>query len=156
MKATSRKAISKILSASVCGDRLKVVFAPVTEACWLRKNVHGKDGICDAEGSGIYSATMARIVDGNPCTMRVTGGTSLIVTLMDESGEEPICISAMHIAAIESLPSPVNVQVDGLSYELALDPSTGECKVGCQTLTRLGCEQAFRALGAHLGYKITG
>jgi hypothetical protein len=57
------------------------------------------------------------------------------------------------IASLIVHPRPVRVDIDGLAYVLVLNPD-GSAKVGCQDITAKGCEQAFRALAAHLGYDI--
>jgi hypothetical protein len=109
----------------------------------------------DANGDGVSGETLACIIKQS--TLNVTVGSKHgggEVKLHDDRSYT--WVTAAYITAITSRMSPTTrAHVDGLTYEMVLNAETGECNVGCQTLTRAGCEQAFKALGAHLGYEIT-
>lgn len=67
---------------------------------------------------------------------------------------ETIDISGAHADTLVIPPSDVH-KIDGCSYELRF-LSDGNLMVGCQIISPAGQLQAFKLLGAKLGYAIKG
>lgn len=124
---------------------IEILCKPIADPCW-----RDDDGaIVDAEG-GLAPGALASVVDGKPFAGCPRTSWSKWHIGQDD---DLLVFEVKHIASVRTLPTPTTVQIDGLDHDLVLH-ADGRATAGCQTLTPKGCEQAFRALAAHLGYDI--
>lgn len=144
------KSIEKLLADAKKGDRFRVILTSVTAPIWIAKD----DVFVDANGDCILCGHLARIVRGVALDMEVTDIRDGKFRMAEAEGDY-IWVTADYITSLVSIPGPIKIRPDGLSYEAVFNAETGECKVGCQTLTRAGCQQVFVALAAHLGYELS-
>ncbi len=155
-KPQTQAAIAKILADCKEGDLFTVVFAPITSPIWIAKEDSGVLKFVDAIGDGLMSRHTPLVVMQSSVDVIVGRISGEKVSLQPNVGSY-LYVTAAHLSRITLRASTItSVKIDSLAHDMAFDAKTGECKVGCQTLTLAGCEQAFKALGAHLGYKITG
>ena len=165
-KLTSRKAIEAALKNLKADDIVSVVFKPSTDHIWLYHDDAGAPNFGDAFQDCMWTCMVASIASGSVRVLKVDTAAEDTVPREDEVARFATCVrvkdpkseAAMIVAPelIASLivhPRPVRVDIDGLAYILVLNPD-GSAKVGCQDITAKGCEQAFRAFAAHLGYDI--
>lgn len=137
IRAAVERAIREDLS-------IELMCKPITDPCW-----RDEGAIVDADGA-LEPAILAAIVDGKP----ITGCPSTNWGKWHIGQDDDLLVfEVKHIASVRTLPAPTIVQIDGLEHDLVLH-ADGRATAGCQTLTPKGCEQAFRALAAHLGYDI--
>ena len=94
------------------------------------------------------------ITTGCPSTNRGANAAQHELGHTSVGDDDLLVFEVANIASVRHLPAPTIVQIDGLEHDLVLH-ADGRATAGCQTLP-LGCEQAFRALAAHLGYDIEG
>ena len=154
-KPQTQAAIAKILADCKTHDLFTVTFAPITSPAWLKDQV-GETLFVDANDDHVDPETLGLIAKSMSIDVYIDERRDNIAC-MGMYGGRYIWVAANHIANIIPRKSPITTaKPEGLAYDMAFNAKTGECKVGCQTLTRAGCEQAFKALGAHLGYDITG
>lgn len=139
------------------GDRVEVQFKPITDPVWIKMS-DGVPCIHDAADEPLWSGLLADVVAGRAVTTTIDeiGDTvrARVERPIESEQIENVVLTADHIARMHVLPSPKPVAVEGLEWPLVLHPE-GHAVVGCQTITREGCEQAFRALAEHLGYEVT-
>lgn len=156
----TKKAIAAAIEALTPDAVIEVTLKPITDPCWRREDdaddskVYIDDADCDdLQGMWLSAAVTgysmrARVVD--VCEFSDGHGMRL------ETDDWMISLLPEHVRSLAVIKTgPLRVDVDGLrGYRLEFQ-ADGSCKVGCQTLTRKGCEQAFCALAAHLGYEVT-
>ncbi len=155
---TAPTAIREALQKAEPGDLFEVTFRPLTVPVWLQAEDPDEgrpEELVDAAGDAVSPGVLADIVCGRPvrCEVDACNGDDEVKFTI-ERHDTYIWVAPSHVAALRKLPGPKTVEIDGLSYQLTLKPD-GTASVGCQTLTRKGCEQAFRALAEHLGYEVT-
>jgi len=142
---------------------LLIKFKPITDKAWRQRN--GR--IAEMTGDALQPEWLSWIVLGTVETFRISD-----LTCMEPEGDDgwiflhrdnvvDLRVTAAHIASLTVSESPIvsepppSYNIDGLTNPMTPQPS-GEVRVGCQTLTRKGCEQAFKVLADHLGYTLTG
>ena len=157
---TTQAAIRAAFAELRSEDEVEVKFKPLTDQVWLQAEDPDSgraEAVADSNGDDLPASLLADIIAGRAVTGTVdasdTAPDGEVKIEMPRHGTY-VWVDASYLAALRVLPGSKEIKVDGLSYPLVLK-ADGTASVGCQTLTRKGCEQAFRALAKHLGYEVT-
>lgn len=139
--------------------KVTVVFKAINASAWK-----AGDRISDAADANIEASILQRIVAGKPVKMKASTLDSasgcMQLELPDLGNDGVVEVRPEHLVSLEMVPLPKQVppldvhKIDGCRFELRF-LSDGDLKVGCQTISPKGQLQAFKLLGAKLGYEIT-
>lgn len=86
------------------GDRVRIVFRPVTDSAWIAPDDDGTPVFADAAGFVLPPCVLAHIVRGTPCPLRVASARSGAVALLPDGSDEPVSLTPAHVTTIEHLP----------------------------------------------------
>ena len=144
---TTRKGIQKAVAQMPLESTITFKLRPIEHHswCWNDENVNYMTGIVDQR------EIRTRYVNNR----EVCG--EVIRVMLENGGDDDdsaVWLFADQIESIHVVAPPLSCRVDGLSHLLKFQRD-GSLKVGCQTITPAGVEQAFRALAQHLGYELT-
>lgn len=154
MSKQTQTAIAKILADCKVGDLFTITFATSTDPVWIVTDEYGV-AFRDANGDQVYARHMGPIATGRAIDVEVINQRDGM-TAMCCTGGDYLWIKAKHLRSIAPRVSPfTTAKIADLDYDMEFNVKTGECKVGCQTLTRAGCQQVFVALASHLGYELS-
>lgn len=155
----SLRAISAALAAAKTGTRVAVRFKPIDDEVW---RFYAPDDasdalfvIEDADEVSISSAMLGVIVAGRELEMCVAeSNIDGSMHRLDNDVVRDAClwITPEHIAALRVLPSPVHVQIDGMTHDLVLEPDGSAC-IGDNEITPAGLRRMYDAIGGHLGLR---
>ena len=114
----------------------------------------------DADEVSISPSMLGVIVAGRELEMRVDENNNVAESndeLMyrldnDVVRDARLWITPKHIATLRVLPSPVHVQIDGMTHDLVLEPDGSAC-IGDNEITPAGLRRMYDAIGGHLGLK---
>ncbi len=166
---TTRRGIQKAVAQMPLESTITFKLRPIEHHswCWNDENVNYiGDGVSHPLSPSVLRRvverdTMTGIVDQREMRTRYDGNDrevrGEVIHVMLENREEDdstVWLFADQIESIHVDAPPLSCKVDGLSHPLKFQRD-GSLKVGCQTITPAGVEQAFRALAQHLEYELT-
>lgn len=166
---TTRKGIQKAVAQMPLESTITFKLRPIGHHswCWTDENVNYiGDGVSHPLSPSVLRhvverETMTGIVSQREIRVRYDGndrevhGEVIRVMLENEENDDStVWLFADQIESIHVVAPPLSCKVDGLPHLLKFQRD-GSLKVGCQTVTPAGVEQAFRALAQHLEYELT-
>jgi len=145
---TTRKGIQKAVAQMPLESTITFKLRPIEHHswCWNDENVNYMTGIVDQREIRTRYVNNREVCGEVIRVMLENGG--------DDDDDSAVWLFADQIESIHVVAPPLSCRVDGLSHLLKFQRD-GSLKVGCQTITPAGVEQAFRALAQHLGYELT-
>ena len=165
---TTRKGIQKAVAQMPLESTITFKLRPIEHHswCWNDENVsYIGDGVSHPLSPSVLRHvvernTMTGIVDQREIRTRYVNNREVcgeVIRVMLENGEDDdstVWLFADQIESIHVDAPPLSCKIDGLPHLLKFQRD-GSLKIGCQTITPAGVEQAFRALAQHLGYELT-
>jgi len=165
---TTRKGIQKAVAQMPLESTITFKLRPIEHHswCWNDENVNYiGDGVSHPLSPSVLRRvverdTMTGVISQREIRTRYDGNDrevhDEVIHVMLENGEDDDSTVWLFADQIESIHvnAPLSGKVDGLPHLLKFQRD-GSLKVGCQTITPAGVEQAFRALAQHLGYELT-
>ena len=166
---TTRKGIQKAVAQMPLESTITFKLRPISHHswCWTDENI---DYIGDGVSHPLSPSVLRRVVEQSTMTGIVNqreirtcyDGNDRevcreVIRVMLENGEDDdstVWLFADQIESIHVDAPPLSCKIDGLPHLLKFQRD-GSLKIGCQTITPAGVEQAFRALAQHLGYELT-
>lgn len=150
---TTQAAIKAALKAQRHDIEAVLTFKPLNDPVWVNDGDFG-----DALGSELTVRELAVLSQNKSEVYALSNfdqrGVGTAEARLVNATDVYFTITAKHLASLTIIPPAEKVAVEGLEHGLEFH-TNGTLKVGCSTITKKGCEQAFRALAKHLGYTLT-